>query len=1455
MVTGAATGTSGPLRGSETVAGQGPLRGPKRDYPFVSSAKASKAGVGLRSMPVPHFKPRTGLQNKNTSNAQRTYAQVVKQNVPGWLLYTTKKTVYRPPAKPITEEDRQKKAKAKYGSGYRAKPPNRNRRVREHFLARNHKLARNNYKQCPGHVQKVLQEREAMWNDHPQGAMQRALLSGEAGLYQTGVIYALVNEETNFSFNLPVYIGQTVGHVVDRTQRHVDKAQNDKATTNSGLEPKIIEALRKTERWWTKWIMIPLETIPLPTNAQPGTQKYLEIFRASAIVREQFWIRHLKTGFPRGLNIEVHQGNPKTRQRRQMRRELPIADGEWQQVPLRRSHVTQKNDGPQPEFCFDETGLHFSTEPGHSASIRRRLEQLAKTEGKEQERQVFLKNLPLNESKRMVNWLTTHTPQEGKIQRIFQQYAVMLHGAHKSNSHATQHILQTYDATAPAQREKRRQKKEEAESFFWIKVPWRNNELQTLGMHVLINNPEIQGLYPIPQERGKVKISYNLAIPNGVLMQNYGKVSESLELEQESPPPIPPPHSCVCQKYKTEGSLDFHGHVVTANPAFIHNKRLRSYWLKGRKYRCQAHPQELMTNVEKSLNKFIDTASRRNKVEPQSFEAWKMKLLQTLREKCDTLFQEEDTPAHCFLSKAGLDELKRIHNDMVVTYADKSAHDFVLCCKSVYKHLLWEEIHSSHYEPADKTNEDIWQQHAKLSEFLGKPPVDAHRYLYGILKLHKNPPGVRWIAGNHMHEIEPNKKIPACSLSATEMALGGILRMCMHNLEAKDKKCRAKGYKRYWVVTNVDQVASDIKFNVNTLRGQKVFTRDFTRMYTSIPQQKLVEKVTIAIKEVFEWHSSKTGIPVPDLKVKVTYPKAGHARACFDKQGFSYEEILHMLTKVCVEVYFQQAKQGTLPEAMKHSTTRRQKQGLPMGGKASAELANLYCYAVEAKFIDQLVEQGQVEEAKRWYNTWRYIDDLLGFGERTTGWEKIDYGMEHTETTDIRYSEKDRKSQAVFLGMRIQSDPQGVWLSVQPKGEGWSWLPRRFIEYSSCHTHYTKWYMFKGLLIRALTICNNQNDFFKAAIHYAQGLIARGFPPSALMRAWRKFSYEKLTHPSARRELTAQFKQWLDQQDFAAANEDEETRKKKRVAKTLENFKATLMCGLTATNHILTACNVPSITKEVMQTKAQEMADKESALLYSCSPGAIHDLATDPRGNYAVDTLLYVIQSHSNLVCQRWNETAPITTSILLVGCGQHWQAVLKNKEDKWFIHEASGTYAVHNLQRFLRNKLTHGAVYQFHEITGTTMVNQADTTKRPKEVGLTPHRPAKRQLLDAEKEVVEDRSFTVDPPMFTVELPRLPPPPPSQQPLPAEFQAKEFSFVPSRFLVEEEDRLQMLIDAVEEDLEEVPLLNSDQGLCGENLRDLSETKARPKRFSSQPHRYQSEEEERKEKDLRKHSV
>ena len=65
----------------------------------------------------------------------------------------------------------------------------------------------------------------------------------------------------------------------------------------------------------------------------------------------------------------------------------------------------------------------------------------------------------------------------------------------------------------------------------------------------------------------------------------------------------------------------------------------------------------------------------------------------------------------------------------------------------------------------------------------------------------------------------------------------------------------------------------------------------------------------------------------------------------------------------------------------------RQTKGIPMGGNASPLLANLYCYAVEKKFI----EQSTLEIAMSHTLTVSYIDDFLCWGtnhrrKRCTGW-------------------------------------------------------------------------------------------------------------------------------------------------------------------------------------------------------------------------------------------------------------------------------------------------------------------------------------------------------------------------------------------------------------------------------------------------------------------------------------
>ena len=223
------------------------------------------------------------------------------QNIPNWLKHTGKCQAWK---EPITDsKERQERAKAKYGRGYKPNPPKWNRQNWAIFLERNQSLAEQNYRGTNSAVLRLVKARETAWKAHPQGGQQRKLLQGSAGLKQKGVIYALVNERSFFRVGTAIYVGQTSDSVIGRTRHHFDKVSSG----GSGLETIVIEAMKATHRWWQSWVMIPLESIPLPSGMEPGSQKYLEVFRASTIVREQAWIRHLQTGFPHGPNREVHQ--------------------------------------------------------------------------------------------------------------------------------------------------------------------------------------------------------------------------------------------------------------------------------------------------------------------------------------------------------------------------------------------------------------------------------------------------------------------------------------------------------------------------------------------------------------------------------------------------------------------------------------------------------------------------------------------------------------------------------------------------------------------------------------------------------------------------------------------------------------------------------------------------------------------------------------------------------------------------------------------------------------------------------------------------------------------------------------------------------------------------------------------------------------------------------------------
>ena len=95
---------------------------------------------------------------------------------------------------------------------------------------------------------------------------------------------------------------------------------------------------------------------------------------------------------------------------------------------------------------------------------------------------------------------------EGTVKHIFEHFIATI-SASSPQTHKTQNLFfEKFDATSEGCREKRKAKKEKARDNFWIKVPWRNPELQIFDMAAIISDLEVKSLYFNPDEAGKIKI-------------------------------------------------------------------------------------------------------------------------------------------------------------------------------------------------------------------------------------------------------------------------------------------------------------------------------------------------------------------------------------------------------------------------------------------------------------------------------------------------------------------------------------------------------------------------------------------------------------------------------------------------------------------------------------------------------------------------------------------------------------------------------------------------------------------------------------------------------------------------------------------------------------------------------------------------------------------------------------
>ena len=169
--------------------------------------------------------------------------------------------------------------------------------------------------------------------------------------------------------------------------------------------------------------------------------------------------------------------------------------------------------------------------------------------------------------------------------------------------------------------------------------------------------------------------------------------------------------------------------------------------------------------------------------------------------------------------------------------------------------------------------------------------------------------------------------------------------------------------------------------------------------------------------------------------------------------------------------------------------------GIPMGTNCAPLLADLFLYSYESEFLQKLVKDKKIHEARAFNFTYRYIDDVLSINNsRFAEFLPLIYPpeLEVKETTDTA-------SSASFLDLYLEFDDSGQ-LSTKSydEREDFNFKIINFPNMCSNIPASPAYGVYISQLIRYARANSNYSDFLKRHLHLRNRLLDQGYKRFAL---------------------------------------------------------------------------------------------------------------------------------------------------------------------------------------------------------------------------------------------------------------------------------------------------------------------------------------------------------------------
>jgi hypothetical protein len=551
---------------------------------------------------------------------------------------------------------------------------------------------------------------------------------------------------------------------------------------------------------------------------------------------------------------------------------------------------------------------------------------------------------------------------------------------------------------------------------------------------------------------------------------------------------------------------------------------LRQLMFEGAKYREHTKVDQAEL-IDEALQRFVTYCNASLGLPPSAFAAWCDNVKRAVSQQCPPPHTEVSVLERPHVKRA----LRQLHKHFVVCVTDKADKNFSIVCQNYYRYKLTQELQAEGgaYKTITSTPQQIYEAYARQLAETHVPDqvTSALRtdlrnnklklpIMYWLPKLHKPTPKERFIAASFDVMTTPLARV-----------INSLLGLIKKELKTRDFQYYCEhGIRRCWFIDSFNEVTNWLRrLDRPVDKTQRCLqTYDFSTMYTTLDLEDIVRSVRYAVREAFgdrhmyivfngytqaaTWYDFDTSGPVPPPTSR-----------------FVGEQVTKMIHILVHNTFIQNG-----------GHIRQQFIGLPMGTNPTPHLADLTCFAHEARTVDHLTI-ADPNKARKFASTFRYIDDILSVdncnfkGQITLDGERPPDGAIYPSFLTLKDTTTD-PTEVDFLGMNITNTPKSFKITVANTKNK---FPTPKVNYPSLNGNFPAalgYGVLIGQLHRFARICTTVDDF----VHWSANLChtlytTKGFSKGRCVKCFNSFIQTHSPYKTCLSQISRRFRYVLNE--------------------------------------------------------------------------------------------------------------------------------------------------------------------------------------------------------------------------------------------------------------------------------------------------------------------------------------